>query len=395
MSYSTRSYVDVVNPVPIKDLIIEVSMKFTFKSMDPADAMILSGEFVKDYMLRANGAYLKFYLFILYNAKKDMSVKDLAFELELTENDVHHAIEYWKKLGLISEEVKNDIRNVEDTVTFYDKISEEEVSVESPVLNSDKYSGVEKAEVLTTAEYEFEDEEVYEDKSIDIIELGSDQDFDTLIYFIQQLRKKTLSNNDVQILAYLYKNLGLSVDLLEYLVEICVQAGKTSMRYMEKIALDWHSKGIDTVDKAKNEKLYSRDVFEVIRIFGMNSRGAAPIDKELQYINKWLDKYAFTVDIIKEAYDRTVMTIRKPSIQYADSILSKWYSIGVKVKSDINVKDIHKENVQKKDNVTVGTPTRYKNKFNNFDQREQEEDLEMLARNRLNRKLSQEMYGVK
>lgn len=370
-------------------------MKFTFKSMDPADAMILSGEFVKDYMLRANGAYLKFYLFILYNAKKDMSVKDLAFELELTENDVHHAIEYWKKLGLISEEVKNDIRNVEDTVTFYDKISEEEVSVESPVLNSDKYSGVEKAEVLTTAEYEFEDEEVYEDKSIDIIELGSDQDFDTLIYFIQQLRKKTLSNNDVQILAYLYKNLGLSVDLLEYLVEICVQAGKTSMRYMEKIALDWHSKGIDTVDKAKNEKLYSRDVFEVIRIFGMNSRGAAPIDKELQYINKWLDKYAFTVDIIKEAYDRTVMTIRKPSIQYADSILSKWYSIGVKVKSDINVKDIHKENVQKKDNVTVGTPTRYKNKFNNFDQREQEEDLEMLARNRLNRKLSQEMYGVK
>ena len=164
---------------------------------------------------------------------------------------------------------------------------------------------------------------------------------------------------------------------------------------MEKIALDWHAKGIDTVEKAKEESLYSKNVFDVIKIFGMNSRGAAPIDKELQYINKWLDKYNFTVDIIKEAYDRTLMSIRKPSIQYADSILSKWYSIGVRVKADINIKDVHRESVEKKEVAVSRRQSGYKNKFNNFEQRDQEEDLDTLARNRLNRKLSQEMYGIK
>ena len=89
------------------------------------------------------------------------------------------------------------------------------------------------------------------------------------------------------------------------------------------------------------------------------------------------------------------MSIRKPSIQYADSILSKWYSIGVRVKADINIKDVHRESVEKKEVAVSRRQSGYKNKFNNFEQRDQEEDLDTLARNRLNRKLSQEMYGIK
>jgi len=43
----------------------------------------------------------------------------------------------------------------------------------------------------------------------------------------------------------------MSADLIEYMVESCVEKGKTSLRYMEKIAIDWYEKGIDTIEKAK------------------------------------------------------------------------------------------------------------------------------------------------
>ena len=198
-------------------------MKFNFKSADPTDSVILSGEFIKDYMLKANGAYLKLYLFILYNSKKDMSVKNLAFELELTENDVKHAIEYWKKSGMITEEEKSESKAEAENISddnYINAADELIVKDNASAHIEDKYD--EKEDYPVRLEDEEPEVETYEDESIDIIELSSDPDFETLIYFIQQLRKKNLSNNDVQILAYLYKNLGLSVDLLEHLVESCV-----------------------------------------------------------------------------------------------------------------------------------------------------------------------------
>ena len=43
----------------------------------------------------------------------------------------------------------------------------------------------------------------------------------------------------------------MSCDVIEYVIEYCVQNRHNSIRYMEKVALNWHEKGIDTVDKAK------------------------------------------------------------------------------------------------------------------------------------------------
>jgi DnaD/phage-associated family protein len=37
-------------------------------------------------------------------------------------------------------------------------------------------------------------------------------------------------------------------DLIEYLVEYSVSKNKRSLRYMETVALEWHKKGIRTVE---------------------------------------------------------------------------------------------------------------------------------------------------
>ena len=56
----------------------------------------------------------------------------------------------------------------------------------------------------------------------------------------------------------------MSADLIEYLIEYCVENGHTSMHYIQKVALSWCERHIKTVSEAKassmayNKNCYSR-----------------------------------------------------------------------------------------------------------------------------------------
>ena len=77
-------------------------MKVNFKNIDPKDIAVISGEFIKNYMPGANGEYIKVYLYLIYNAKEELQLTDIACDVELTENDVKHALKYWLRHDLIS-----------------------------------------------------------------------------------------------------------------------------------------------------------------------------------------------------------------------------------------------------------------------------------------------------
>ena len=66
----------------------------------------------------------------------------------------------------------------------------------------------------------------------------------------------------------------MSQELLEYLVEYCVQAGHTSIRYIETVGLNWHEKGLETVEEARAYSSgFTRDSFAVMRAFGLGTEG--------------------------------------------------------------------------------------------------------------------------
>ena len=105
--------------------------------------------------------------------------------------------------------------------------------------------------------------------------LTSDESFKQLIYIAQQYLNKLLTPTDCQILGNLYSNLGFSGELLEYLIEYCVQNHHTSLRYMEKVALGWHKRGIKDVEQAKaSGRGYTKGSFAVMRAMGLSDRGA-------------------------------------------------------------------------------------------------------------------------
>ncbi len=59
-----------------------------------------------------------------------------------------------------------------------------------------------------------------------------------------------LSSSDISTLQWIYDTTGLSKDVLIILADYTAEQGKT-MRYMEKVALDWSKSGIDTPQKAQ------------------------------------------------------------------------------------------------------------------------------------------------
>ena len=114
----------------------------------------------------------------------------------------------------------------------------------------------------------------------------------------------------------------MSADLIEYLIESCVENGHKSMHYISKVAISWVENGVETISQAKEQAAaYSRNCYTVLNAFGIKNRG--PASSELEYINKWADTYGFSADIIQEACRRTISATHQPSFEYADSILTK------------------------------------------------------------------------
>ena len=223
--------------------------------------------------------------------------------------------------------------------------------------------------------------------------LSQDEEFSQLLYIAQKYMNKVFTPRDCQVFAYLYEDLGMGSELLEYLVEYCVQNGHTSVRYIEAVARNWHEKGIRTAQEAKDySSAYNKDSFAVMKAFGINSRKPAAPEQKL--MDKWFRDYGFTREVVLEACDRTITAIHNPSFQYADKILTDWKKSGVRVLGDIRELD-HKRMADKEQNAqardkrlqkydtgvsTQGSRPRKgaPNQFHNFEQRDTDYDALML-----------------
>lgn len=75
----------------------------------PTGGTLLPNAFVDNYMIRANGEYIKVYIYLLRMVSDgaNFSIPCLADVLELTERDVTRALKYWEKESLLRMELKD------------------------------------------------------------------------------------------------------------------------------------------------------------------------------------------------------------------------------------------------------------------------------------------------
>ena len=73
-----------------------------------------------------------------------------------------------------------------------------------------------------------------------------------LLFVIEQYLGKPLSPAEIQSVYYISEDLHFSDDLIDYLMQYCIDRGKKDFRYIEKVAVNWARQGIKTTRQAEH-----------------------------------------------------------------------------------------------------------------------------------------------
>ncbi len=334
-----------------------------------ADTTLITNDFIDHHMVQANGEFVKVYLFLLRHQNDvgfNMTVSNIADCLNNTENDILRAFRYWESEGLLAL-VKNNTGSIQSIeLTPYLK-----VAPSTPVGSS-------KQEKISSVSDSKPTPKRHTPTSRPAKELKS------LLFIAEQYLNKTLTLSDIESITYFYEQLNMSADLIEYLIESCVEAGHKSMHYIQKVAISWSESGITTKEQArKQSSIYHKNCYTVLKTFGIQNRG--PATTELAFIKKWTEEWGFSLDIIVEACNRTIAATHQPSFEYTDTILTNWHNEQVHHLKDINALDEAHQKKQKTTPVSTNSvPKPSTVDHNNFKRRSY--DMDALEKQLLNRK---------
>lgn len=309
-------------------------------------------DFIKNYMPMANGDYVRIYLYLLCCAKNgtQICVSTLADLFQCTENDIKRALRYWesKQLLHIEENESGELTGLTLTGGQAASVPEIQSMPEAPVPSD----AAPEQHSYTAAEMKAFKEQT---------------EIKQLLFVCEKYIGKPLTRTEIETLLYFYDGLQFSTDLIEYLVEYSVSRGKRSFRYMRAVALEWHKNGFQTREDAKMaSKPVPKECYLVFKAFGITNR--SPVPSEVSYVNRWLNDYGFTTDIILEACNRTILRLHQPNFDYTDGILNGWRKAGVHHLSDIErLSEERKARTQAKAPVKNDKP--FTTRFHNFEQR--------------------------
>ena len=307
------------------------------------DATILSNIFIDEYMKDANDAQLKIYLYLLrmLQANSAPDISDIADKFNHTEREVIRALTYWEKCGVLALEYAPDKSLCAIRLLRLSSRQQAAASVfvqPQPIVSEapDSVPAVQEAAVPVTASAAAA-APAYEKPAYSLDQLKNFREQANtaqLIFIAEQYLGRTLSPADMKSLLFFSDVLRFSDDLIDYLLQYCVERGKKDFRYIEKVAIGWAEAHVTTPAEAEGHaSRYERTVYAVMNALGKNSN---PTKNEVAYIMRWTREYGFDTDIILEACGRTVLATDRHRFSYADSILTSWYKAGVHHVSDIS-----------------------------------------------------------
>lgn len=394
----------------------------------------VSDIFIDQYMPKANGEFVKVYLYLLRATGSGAgiaTISEIADHFSNTEADIVRALNYWASEGILQVQTGADGQitginlcslavsgmqaaqsNIQSSVADNATQNNMQSGVINNAVQNNMQSNVDNntAQNISGADSQMQDSvmEKLKNQATDkaapsqkeytldeIKEFRKNPDISELFFIIETYLKHTLSSTDTNMVLYWLDELHFSTDLVEYLVEYCITKGHSSLRYMNKVALGWADAGIKTVDQAKDDAAaHSQIYYSVMKALGITGRNL--VDSEVSLINKWVGEYGFDMELVKAACSKTISAIQKPSFEYTDSILTNWRKKDVHTLKDVEVLDANFAKANKATgsgssqgaNAANGfskpknNNSNSKNKFNNFNQRNNDYDkLEKLFLN--------------
>lgn len=348
-----------------------------------ADFTVISNLFIDQYMKDANDAQLKVYLYLLrmLSAGCSTSVSDIADKFNHTETEVLRSLRYWEKCGLLSLEYDRDksltgirVNSLHSDVQSPAPLEKEssksvilcadsvftpstEISLQEPLLLPPEPPKKSIKEPSSFSKPVYSTDQLREFKNR--------ENTAQLLFIAEQYIGRPLTPSEMKTILFFTDELHFSDDLIDYLLQYCVDRDKKDFKYIEKVAINWAQEGITTPKEAQRTSgKYDKNVYAIMRELG---KDGAPTNTEMEFINRWIKEYDFSLDIILSACQRTVLSTDKNRFKYAEGILKSWRESNVHSASDIQKLDEQHQREPQQKKKAASKPG-YNNSFNQFTQ---------------------------
>lgn len=159
-----------------------------------------------------------------------------------------------------------------------------------------------------------------------------------LIDECQALMGKMFNPHEVSIVLGLLDYLKLDSEYIIILFDYCSRIGKKSLHYIRKLAFSLYDEGITETEELrlhlKKLEAAAEVESEIRKLFGMKSR--ALTTREKKFITSWVSVFGYGTDMIRKAYEITVDSTHEASLAYANAILERWNSEGIRTPEQVD-----------------------------------------------------------
>lgn len=256
--------------------------------------------FIAEYMVDAEGDFIKVYLTaLMYAGSDEMSNSLIARHLGLKEEDVLRAWSYWEEKGVIRK-VYTDPR---DRLHY---------SVEFLNLKERLY-GVRQEEQDAELTGSFPSE-------------MNDEVLKDVIRAIEDTTGRLVEGKEPEaVVNWIYED-GLEPGLIKFAYWYCTEKRKKkNFAYISTVLEKWVEDGIRSVEEAERfldeTELRRSQYRRIMQTLGFYRN---PTEAEQALMDGWFDRMGFDMEAVLDACSRTT-GIGNPNFNYVNSILTRWY----------------------------------------------------------------------
>ena len=223
----------------------------TLKNRFQTNATLLPNDFIDNYMIDANGEFVKVYLFLLRHLDdpcSSITISTIADCLNNTENDILRAFRYWENAGLLC--VERDADGRITGLEMQKTARPGRTSVAEPAADTPQETAApaRKAPAAPRAK----------SKAVPIDSFRAQKEIKSLLFIAEQYLGKTLTHTEMETitnrgpaaseLAYIKKwaeEYGFAPDIIEEACRRTIAAThQPSFEYADKILTKWHGRNI-------------------------------------------------------------------------------------------------------------------------------------------------------
>lgn len=153
----------------------------------------------------------------------------------------------------------------------------------------------------------------------------------SLIDACQQTLGKTFNAAESNVIIAMNRSMGLDGEYILMLLAHCAENEKKNLTYVQRMAAGLVESGVLTPPQLEEEFRRREELASgegaLRRLFGIGGRALTKKEKDI--FKLWICERKYSIELITEAYERTVAKTGKASVPYCNTILEGWFASGI------------------------------------------------------------------